>query len=73
MAKQAMYKTVITVSDIKRQRLIYYIREKAVIIIQLHSQHHSYTTIVSVDQITNLMISRKTTDQTFINMAKQEI
>jgi len=72
MAKQAIYKTVITVSDIKRQRLIYYIREKAVII-HLHSQHPSYTTITSVEHITNLMISRKTTDQTFINMAEQEI
>ena len=48
MAKQALHKTVMslmTVSDIKRLRLVYYIEENAVIIIHLHALPTSIFTI----------------------------
>ena len=53
MAKQAMYTTVMTVPDIKGLRLVNDIREYAVIIIHLHSQHHNSTVITSVDQVSH--------------------
>jgi len=52
-----MYKTIFTVSDIKRQRLVYYIKEKVVTIPVLSTpQFYYYYTITSVNQIKNVII-----------------